>query len=135
MTASIFVASPSIQLPAPPPPGEPTDLLRQLVELQREQVAATKALMSGPHERAKWKAVFGRHEGDFPQLPADAKRVLPAVERSYLALLAELTEKLADPDALDNEFAAADLLDRYGVRLNQLHNLLGQLGQLATLAE
>ena len=135
MTSSIIVTSPGLHLPAPPPAGETADLLRQLVDLQREQLAATRALHAGPHERARWRAIYGRHEADLPTLPGDAKRVLPAVERSYLTLLAELTEKLAEPDALDNEFAAAELLDRYGQRLGQLGNLLGQLGQLAALAE
>ena len=135
MTSSIIVSSPAIQLPAPPPSGETAELLRQLVELQREQLVATRALHAGPHERARWRAIYGRHEADLPSLPADAKRVLPTVEKCYLTLLAELTEKLAEPDVLDNEFAAAELLDRYGQRLGQLGTLLGQLGQLATIAE
>jgi len=36
---------------------------------------------------------------------------------------------------MENEFVAAELLDRYGQRLAQLGQLLGQLGQLATLAD
>lgn len=135
MTSSIIVTSPAGHLPAPPPAGESAELLRQLVDLQKEQLAATRALHAGPHERARWRAIYGRHEADLPGLPADTKRVLPAVEKCYLTLLAELTEKLAEPEALENEYAAAELLDRYSQRLAQLGNLLGQLGQLAALAE
>jgi len=135
MTTSILVTSPAVTLPAAPPPGESADLLRQLVDLQREQLAATRALHAGPHERARWRAIYGRHQEDLPTLPADAKQVLPTVEKCYLTLLGELTEKLAEPDAMENEFVAAELLDRYGQRLAQLGQLLGQLGQLATLAD
>ncbi len=135
MTSSIIVSSPAIDLPAPPPAGETAELLRQLVDLQREQLVATRALHAGPHERARWRAIYGRHEADLPTLPGDAKRALPSVEKCYLELLAELTEKLTEPDAMENEFAVAELLDRYGQRLGQLGNLLGQLGQLAALAE
>lgn len=135
MTSSILVTTPAVTLPATSPPEETADLLRQLVDLQKEQLAATRALHAGPHERARWRAIYGRHQEDWPTLPADARQVLPSVEKCYLALLAELTDRLAEPDAMENEFVAAEVLDRYGQRLAQLSQLLTQLGQLATLAD
>ena len=37
-------------------------------------------------------------------------------------------------DELDNEFALGEFLDRYGIRLGLLGNILGQLGPLAEAA-
>ena len=135
---SIFVAPPILRLPAGPanpPAGESADLLRQLVELQREQLGLFRQQMANQDERAKWKAFHGRFADDFPDLPANCKRVLPAVERAYLSLMNDLTERLGDdPDELNSEFGLTELLDRFGVRLMQLGNILGQVGHLANVA-
>lgn len=135
---SILVTPPLLRLPDGPPPlpADNTDLLRQMVDLQRQQLELLKAQQSNQDERAKVRAFHNRHAEEFPQLPASCKRVLPAVERAYLSLLSDLTERLMDDeaDALGSEFAVAEFLDRYGVRLMQLGNILGQVGQLANLA-
>lgn len=133
---SIYVTPPLVQMPAgpPAPSGESADLLRQLVELQREHLGLLKQQMSGQDERAKWKTFHGRFADDFPDLPATCKRVLPVVERAYLTLMSELTERLGDDEELTSEFAWNELLDRYGVRLMQLGNILGQVGHLANVA-
>ena len=135
---SILVTPPLFRLPdaAPPLPAENTDLLRQLVDLQRQQLDLLKAQLSNQDERVKARGFHNRHAEEFPHLPEACKRVLPAVERAYLGLLSDLTERLSDEeaDALGSEFALAEFLDRYGVRLMQLGNILGQVGQLATIA-
>ena len=64
------------------------------------------------------------------------RQVLPVLERAYLSLLGELTEKLAaEPDALADEFVLSEFLDRYGMRLGQLANILGQVAPLADAAQ
>jgi hypothetical protein len=63
--------------------------------------------------------------------------VLPQLERAYIALIAELTERLTDEgdDAIGNEFALSEFLDRFGMRLNQLGSILTLVGPLADIAE
>jgi hypothetical protein len=79
--------------------------------------------------------VLARWQGDFPGLPEACKHVLPVLERAYIDLIAELTNQLRDQtDALDNEFALAEFLDRYGGRLNQLGTLLNVVGPIAEVA-
>jgi phage gp36-like protein len=135
---SILVTPPLLRLPDGPPPlpADQTELLRQLVDLQRQQLDLFKAQQANQDDRARTRSFHGRHAEEFPDLPAACKRVLPAVERAYLALLADLTERVGDDTAevLGNEFAVAEFLDRYGMKLMQLGNILGQVGQLANLA-
>ena len=61
--------------------------------------------------------------------------MLPVVERAYLKMIQELTDRLRGEDGgLDNEFVLAEFLDRYGMRLGQLGTIIGQLGPLAEAA-
>jgi hypothetical protein len=137
---SIIVAPPPVRLPLappqPPPTGDTAELLRQLVELQREQLGLLRQQSANQDERAKWKAFYGRFADDFPDLPAGCKAALPAVERAYLSVMSELTERLGGDaaDDLGNEYTQQEILDRYAPKLMQLGNLLGQVGHLANLA-
>lgn len=135
---SIIVTPPHVRLPDghPAPPVDAADLLRQLVDLQRQQLDLLKAQQANQDERTRTKSFHARHADEFPDLPAACKKVLPAVERAYLGLLADLAERVGDDPAevLGNEFAVAEFLDRYGMRLMQLGSILGQVGQLANLA-
>ncbi len=137
MDASIIVASPMLRLPDAPPggfaSGETADLLRQLVELQREQIGLLRAQQAAGDEKIRWQNFYNRWAKEFPELPGQCKGVLPGVERAYLELLRDATDKLTGEDAveLESEFAMAEFLDKYGVRLAQLGNILGQVGHLA----
>src|SRR5262245_51149334 len=114
-------------------PADATELLRQLLEVQREQLA----LMRAVHDAgARWRAVLSRWQGDFPGLADACKHTLPQLERAYIELVAELTDALRDRgnDPLANEFALAEFLDRYGVRLSQLGTLLNVVGPIAEVA-
>jgi hypothetical protein len=64
------------------------------------------------------------------------KNAVPVLERAYLTLLTELTERVntADAGELENEFTLGDFLDRFGIRLGQLGNIIGQLGPIADAA-
>jgi hypothetical protein len=134
---SILVTPPLLRLPDSPPPlpADATELLRVMVDLQRQQLELFRAQQANQDDRAKARAFHGRHIDEFASLPASCKRVLPNVERAYLGLLSDLTERLIDDEeTLASEFALAEFLDRYGVRLMQLGNILGQVGQLAMIA-
>ncbi len=139
MDASIIVSSPMLRLPDPPHAGaasaETTDLLRQLVELQREQIGLMRAQQGAGDEKTRWQNFYNRWAKEFPELPGRCKGVLPGVERAYLELMREVADRLTGEDAveLESEFALAEFLDKYGVRLAQLGNILGQVGHLANV--
>jgi hypothetical protein len=139
MDASIYVAPPAVALPDPPTAagGGPDlgELLRQVLDVQREQLAVLKAQSAAQDAQARWRAFLTRWQGDFPDLGTSCRQVLPLVERAYLGLIQELTDRLRDPDGgLDNEFLLGEFLDRYGMRLGQLGTILSQLGPLADAA-
>ena len=56
--------------------------------------------------------------------------------RAFLQLLEELTRRATDEeeDTLEDEFSLGEFLDRYGMRLAQLGNVLNVLGPLADAA-
>lgn len=170
MDAPIIATSPTVRLPDPhapaveTPPSELAELTRQLITLQRQQLAVTKArldngdtavvailnrVLEAQHEQvgllkaqqaaadsgARWRSFLARWSNEFPDAGSQSKAVLPLVERAYLTAVQELTEKLQDENFdSDSEFEWAELLDRYGVRLGQLGNVLNQLGPIADAA-
>jgi hypothetical protein len=138
MNAPLYVTPPMV-LPAPEPPTparEIADLLRQLVGLQQEQIGLLKAQLAGQDSGAKWRAFLGRWEEEFPQIGSACKQALPVLERTYLGLVRELTERVNAAEAadLDDEFVLGEFLDRFGIRLGQLGNILSQLAPLAEAA-
>jgi hypothetical protein len=139
MDASLIVAAPPVRLPdppGPPPAGhELADLFRQALDVQKEQLAVLKAQAASQDGLARWRAFLARWEADFPGIGGTCRQLLPVVERAYLNLIRELTDKLKENGGdLDDEFVLGEFLDRYGMRLNQLGTILGQLGTLADAA-
>jgi hypothetical protein len=130
----------------PCPPAEPpaksgdtpeiADLLRQLLEVQREQLACQRAAAAAHDMTARWRAFLTRWQPDFPDLADNCRKALPHLERCYGQLLRELTEKLNDEDehGLDNDFALQEFLDRFGMRLAQLGTILNLVAPLADAA-
>jgi hypothetical protein len=111
------------------PPQDAVDVLRQLLAVQQEQLAFVKASQDAG---ARWRTVLSRYQEDFPGLPEACKHVLPQLERAYIELVVDLTHHVKDQtDSLANEYALAEFLDRYGVRLNQLATLLNVVGPIA----
>jgi hypothetical protein len=138
MNAPVYVMPPALTVPGQPEQSasEVPGLLRQLVALQQEQVALLKAQQAGQGGHARWRAFLARWEGEFPGIGGACKQALPLIERAYLTLIRDLTEKLeADPEAIADEFALSEFLDRYGMRLGQLGNVLGQLAPLADASQ
>jgi hypothetical protein len=126
----------------PPAPPEPTpaaapaemlDLMRQLLEVQREQLAYQKAAAQAHDVGSRWRAFLSRWKDDFPGLSEACRKALPALERSYGQLIVELTDHLngEEEDGLDTDFALQEFLDRYGMRLAQLGTILNLVGPLA----
>jgi hypothetical protein len=124
---------PTAVAPASQPPTELTDLLRQILEVQREQLAQLRATAAAHDAGARWRSLIARWRHEFPELPGACKQALPVLERAYGAIIAALVEELRNngDDALDNDFSLQDFLDRYGMRLGQLGNILNLVGPLA----
>lgn len=137
MSAPVYVMPTPLTGPAPAGGStEVADLLRQLLAAQQEQVALLKAQQAASQEGSgRWKAFLARWADEFPGVGGACKQVLPTLERTYLGMVNEVTEKLTeDPDLFGNEFAAAEFLDRYGMKLAQMGNVINQLTPLADAA-
>lgn len=132
---STFVQPKATEAPAPPS-SESIDLLRQLLEVQRHQLSMMQAAAAAHDTTSRWRAFLGRWREDFPNLAESCKEVLPTLERAYGTMLADLAERLQQegPDALDNDFALQEFLDRFGMRLAQFGTILSLVGPLAEAA-
>ena len=95
-----------------------------------------KAQIAGQDNGSKWRSFLARWEEEFPQIGSACKQALPTLERAYLGLVRELTERVNATEAaeLDDEFVLGEFLDRFGIRLGQLGNILSQLAPLADAA-
>jgi hypothetical protein len=141
MNAPIYVVPPPpVPLPdtppAQPPAREVAQLLRQLIGLQQEQVGLLKAQAVKEDNGSRWKAFLARWAEEFPGIGAACKQTVPVLERAYLTLVRELTDRVnaTEVGELDDEFVLGEFLDRFGIRLSQLANIIGQLGPLADAA-
>ena len=132
MNFQIDVTSNIPTVPAAPPPASPApevaDLLRQILDVQREQLAAQRVALD---HGARWRSFLSRWSEEFPGLSDGCRHALPMLERCYGQLISDLTERLEDEDALESEFALQEILDRYGMRLAQLGTILNLVGPLA----
>ncbi len=115
---------------------ETVELLRQILEVQREQLTYQRTAAAAHDMTARWRAFLNRWQPDFPDLADGCKKALPHLERCYGQLLRELTERLNDGDenGLENEFTLQEFLDRYGMRLAQLGTILNLVAPLADAA-
>lgn len=133
MSGPVYVMPTPLTSPAPATgSAEVADLLRQLLTAQRELVALHKAQAASQDPNGRWKSFLARWAEEFPGVGGACKRALPALERAYIGMINEATERLAEDDGLlANEFALAEFLDRYGMKLAQMGNIINQLSPLA----
>ena len=128
-----FELTPATPIPSAPQPAsvaEGVDLLRQMLEVQKEQL---KQLRAAQDMGGRWRAFLTRWQEEFPDLATACRKALPVIERAYGKLMADLTETVCqeDSDGLDTDFALQEFLDRYGMRLAQLGTILNLVGPLA----
>jgi hypothetical protein len=119
--------------PAPPVCNDPAELMRQMLEVQRQQLAVQQALVAAHDQGARWRAFLARWREEFPELGEACRTVLPVLERTYAALIADLADHVRNhgSGALDNDFCLQEFLDRYGMRLAQLGTILNLVAPLA----
>lgn len=124
--------------PAPfaEPLSETDNLLRQILEVQREQLAQMRAAAAAHDNNSRWRAFLARWENDFPDLAEACKSAVPVLERAYSALIADLAEYLREngKGALEDDFSLGEFLDRYGMRLGQLGGVLSLVAFIAEAA-
>jgi hypothetical protein len=122
--------------PAAPVAPDVADLLRQILEVQREQLALQKAAASAHDNGARWRSFLARWQRDFPDLGDGCRFALPVIERAYGGLIADLADHIRQngTGALDNDFTLAEFLDRYGMKLSQLGTILSLVAFLAEAA-
>jgi hypothetical protein len=126
------VSFPSL-VPSAAPGSDVQPLLHQMLEVQREQLNHLRGILNVHDGGLRWRAFLERWRKDFSDLPEACRQALPILERCYGKLISELTEYLSQngPDALDNDFALQDFVDRYGMRLTQLGTILSLVAPLA----
>jgi hypothetical protein len=115
------------------PAGDSHEILRQMLEVQKEQLGHLRALLNAHDGVARWRAFVTRWRDDFPALAEGCREVMPILERTYGKLITELTENLSQNgfDALENDFALQEFLDRYGMKLSQLGTILNLVAPFA----
>ena len=141
------IGSTTTKAPVPVPlTGEPVpDLLRQILELQRDQLTQLLEVQkehlhhvraAAQENVARWRNLLVRWQSEFPELAGGCKKAYPAMEKAYVQLLARMVEEITaeDSETLDNEFAVQEFIDRYGMRVGQLSHLLSIVGPLAEAA-
>lgn len=140
MNGPLIVASPGIRLPDVPTASqqavETADLLRQLIDIQREQLALSRAIVLNNDAGLKWRKFLERWQVEFPDIASACKTVLPTMERVYMKMIRELVDRLNsdEVDDFDSEYALGEFLDKYGMRLNQLNTIISQLSPIADTA-
>jgi hypothetical protein len=132
MNAPIYVTPTPFAGGIPPTNAELADLLRQMLDLQREQVALLKAQLMASDNLARWRAFLHRWNGEFPEVGGGCKQILPALERTYITVLQEVTERVREiGDDLEDEFLLGEFLDKYGIRVTQLGNMISSISPIA----
>ena len=130
----------SFSPPAPVGPQEPsspnTELLKQILEVHKQQLAHAQAVAAANDTGARWRAMVARWREQFPDMLDHCKEVLPVLERAYGSIIVSMVDEIRQQgeDALENEFALQDFLDRFGMRLGQLGNILNLVSPLAETA-
>lgn len=142
-----FNVAPQTSLVPPTPPGtDPaTELLRQLLELQRDQLSqilkAQRDLLAqvrsqAQENNARWRNLLTRWNPDLPDFADQCQEAYPVLEGAYVRLIAAMARELSEQteEALDSDFAIQEFLDRYGTRIGQIGHVLNLLGSLAEAA-
>ena len=104
---------------------------QEMTNLLREQLNHSRAVQQ--EQMSRWKSMLQRWELEFPQLPENARRVYPAMEKTYIDMLNQMATDLAErgDEAFDTEFALQEFIDRNAVKVGQFAHLLSILGPIS----
>ena len=135
-------ALPAGQLPRATP-SLSADLLRQMLDVQRQQLDLMKAnqtaltAMAEAQNQARKRSWFDRWQEEFPDLPENCRHVMPILERAYLNLIATMVEEVRDNngESFESDFALRDFVDRFGLPLVHLGGILSALAPLTEVQQ
>ena len=118
-----------------PPAAAETDvsgLLRQLLAVQREQLAHLRTLTATLNSSSRWQAFLARWRDDLPNLSPACRQAMAVLEKAYGQVLLELAEQLNESgeEAISTDFDLQEFLDRHGPRLAQLGHILNAVAPL-----
>lgn len=117
-------ASPALQ--------ESIELMRQLVELNKDQHQCLKTMLANQDQSARWKGYLSRQSQVLPELGDSCKRALPHLEKALGHMVQDLTDRInEESECIEEEFFLQEFLDRYGTRLNQIGTLINLVGPMA----
>src|ERR1043165_7989407 len=93
--------------PQQPPSDSVSDLLRQILEQQRDQLNQILEVQKEHlnHVRAlsqdslsRWRNLLARWQKDHPEFAEHCKKAYPAMEKIYVQLLVNMVEELSGQD-------------------------------------
>lgn len=131
VTSAVPTQPAELPAPLPAPQPEVVELLKQLLDVQREQLAYQRAAAAAHDMTARWRSFLARWNDEFPGLSDGCRKALPSLERCYGQMITDLTERINEDDGLESEFHVQEFLDRYGMRLAQLGTILNLVAPLA----
>jgi hypothetical protein len=103
--------------------------------LQREQLDQLRHLTALLDHSVRWRQFAEKLAQEQPDLVKQSKHAIRSLEQSYGQVLGDLTENLVDRDdePLGSDYQLQEFLDRYGVRLSHLANILNALRPIGDL--
>ena len=122
---------------APPSPAQNdlADVLKQILEVNREQANLLRSMMAAQDQSSRWRAFLSRWVQSLPELGENCRQALPVLENVFAKSIHEITERIAlEGEDLAEEFTLQEFLDRYGNRITQLATMMNMLGPLAEAA-
>lgn len=139
------VAAVNTPSPTPPPAGTVIELLRQMLEVQRDQLGQIlevqkeqlhHARVTAQDNLLRWRQLLSRWQKEYPAFSDQCRKAYPVMEKAYVQMLARMVEDISqqDDDTLDNDFAVQEFLDRYGMKIGQFSQLLSIVGPLSEAA-
>ena len=102
MHFQFVVAAPTAAIPMPPPPPAGDGhaaLLREMIDVQKEQLAYARASHESQNMSTRWQAFLTRWGEEFPEVGKGCLESMPQIERAFLRLLDDMTRRLADEDS------------------------------------
>ncbi len=128
------------------------DLLRQLVELMRDNAAQQRDTLAqilavqqehlnqvraaAQDAQARWRNLLARWQSQHPEFANFCRQAYPLLEKAYVGMLDGMADELTQQgdESLENDISVQEFLDRYGMRVGQLSHLLSVVGPLAEAA-
>ena len=104
---------------------------QEMTSLLREHLALSRAVQQ--EHMSRWRAMLQRWELEYPNLPENARKVYPVMEKAYVDMLHQMATDVAErgDDAFDNEFALQEFIDKNAMKIGQFSHLLSILGPIS----